>query len=63
MVAVPGHPNGIDGTYPPRTSRSGQLVFAVPTKAKLRMAMDGTVDRYPEAIWLIDPPNFTAPQS
>jgi len=63
VVAVPGHPNGIDGAYAPGTSRSGQLVFAVPTEAKLRMAMDGPAIGTQRSIFLIDPPTFSGPQS
>jgi hypothetical protein len=41
VVAVPGHANGIDGIYPTRKFREGQLVFAVPKQAQLRMAFNG----------------------
>jgi hypothetical protein len=41
VVAVPGRPNGLDGRYPPKTIRTGRLVFDVPAKAELRMVFEG----------------------
>jgi len=58
VVAVPGRPNGLDGPFPPGTTRSGQLVFNVPARAQLRMAMDGPLIGTQRAIFLVDPPNL-----
>jgi len=56
VVAVPGRPNGIDGPYSPGTTHSGQLVFAVPKGAQLRMAMNGPLIGTQQSIFAIDPP-------
>jgi hypothetical protein len=61
VVAVPGKPGGVDGSYAPQTSRSGQLVFDVPLHAQLRMAMDGPLIGTQKAIFTVDPP--TVPPS
>jgi hypothetical protein len=58
VVPVPGRANGIDGPYPTKKVRQGRLVFAVPKKAQLRMAMNGPLINTQQAIFLIDPPNF-----
>ncbi len=59
VVAVPGEPDGLDGSYAPQTSRSGQLVFAVPVHARLRMAMDGPQIGTQKSIFMVDPPHGT----
>jgi hypothetical protein len=56
VVPVPGHPNGIDGAYPTKKFRQGQLVFAVPKQAQLRMAFNGPLIDTQQTIWTIDPP-------
>jgi hypothetical protein len=56
VVPVPGHPNGIDGAYPTKKFRQGQLVFAVPKQAQLRMAFNGPLVNTQQTIWAIDPP-------
>jgi hypothetical protein len=56
VVPVPGHPNGIDGAYPTKKFRQGQLVFAVPKQAQLRMAFNGPLINTQQTIWTIDPP-------
>lgn len=55
-VAVPGESNDLDGDYEPQTERSGQLVFDVPTKAQLRLAMNGPLIGTQNAIFMVDPP-------
>jgi hypothetical protein len=60
VVAVPDRANGIDGSYPPQTKRSGQLVFEVPARAQLRMAMDGPLIGTKKAIFMVDPPTVPA---
>jgi len=56
VVPVPGQPNGIDGAYPTKKFRQGQLVFAVPKQAQLRMAFNGPLIGTQQTIWTIDPP-------
>jgi hypothetical protein len=56
VVPVPGRPNGIDGAYPTKKFRQGQLVFAVPKQAQLRMAFNGPLVNTQQTIWAIDPP-------
>jgi len=56
VVPVPGHANGIDGAYPTKRFRQGQLVFAVPKRALLRMAFNGPLINTQQTIWTIDPP-------
>jgi len=56
VVPVPGRPNGIDGNYPTKKFRQGQIVFAVPQRAALRMAFDGPLVGTQQSIWTIDPP-------
>jgi hypothetical protein len=58
VVAIPGRPNGLDGSYAANTNRSGRLVFDVPVHAQLRMAMDGPLIGTQRAIFMVDPPNF-----
>jgi hypothetical protein len=55
VVPVPGHGNGLDGAYPPSTTRTGQLVFDVPADAQLRMAMDGPLIGTQYSIFTIVP--------
>jgi hypothetical protein len=56
VVPVPGQANGIDGPYPTKTSRQGQLVFAVPKKSQLRLSFNGPLVNTQQTIWTIDPP-------
>jgi hypothetical protein len=56
VVPVPGRPNGVDGAYPTKKFRQGQLVFAVPKQAQLRMAFNGPLVNTQQTIWTIDPP-------
>jgi hypothetical protein len=56
VVPVPGRANGIDGSYPTKQFRQGQLVFAVPKRAQLRMAFNGPLINTQQTIWTIDPP-------
>jgi len=58
VFAVPGHPSGLDGSYPPNAARSGRLVFDVPTKTQLRMAMDGPLVGAQRSIFLVDPSSY-----
>jgi hypothetical protein len=58
VVPVPGSPSGLDGSYPPNTARTGRLVFDVPQKAALRMAMNGPLIGAQRSIFLVDPPSY-----
>jgi hypothetical protein len=58
VVPVLGKASGLDGVYAPQQSRTGQLVFDVPTKAALRMAMDGPLIGAQRSIFLVDPPSY-----
>jgi hypothetical protein len=49
-------PNGLDGSYPPGTDRSGQVVFEVPAQARLRMAMEGPLIGTKKTIFTVVPP-------
>jgi hypothetical protein len=56
VIPVPGQPNGLDGVYPPTKSRTGRLVFDVPSTAQLRMAMNGPLIGTQYSIFTIVPP-------
>jgi hypothetical protein len=53
-------PNGIDGTYKAGTTRSGRLVYAVPPKVRLALAMEGPKIGTQRSIFTIDPPTVPA---
>jgi hypothetical protein len=48
--------NGIDGVYKPGTKHSGRLVFVVPPKVRLALAMDGPKIGTQRSVFTIDPP-------
>ena len=56
VVAVAGHPNGLDGSYASGAGRTGELVFAVPFGRQLRMLLDGPAIGTQRAVFQIDPP-------
>ena len=58
VVPLPGRASGLDGVYPPGKSRTGRLVFDVPTGAALRMAMNGPLIGAQRSIFLVDPPSY-----
>lgn len=53
-------PNGIDGTYRHGTTHVGQLVYAVPPKVRLILAMDGPKIGTQRSIFTINPPTVPA---
>jgi hypothetical protein len=55
-VAVPGHPNGLDGSYASGSGHTGELVFAVPFGHELRMLLDGPAIGTQRTVFQIDPP-------
>jgi hypothetical protein len=59
VIAEPGHPNGLDGPFPPGTDRLGRLVFAAPAHAKLLMILDGQKLSSQRSVFQIDPPKAT----
>jgi hypothetical protein len=59
LVALPGHPNALDGAFPPGTDRVGQLVFAAPAHSKLLMILDGQKLSSQRSVFQIDPPKVT----
>ena len=58
-IAAPGHPNALDGPFPPGTDRVGQLVFAAPAHSKLLMILDGQKLSSQRSVFQIDPPKAT----
>jgi len=60
VVPEPGKPNGIDGEYPAGTTRSGRLVFAVPTGQNLGLILYGPRIGTQVSYFTIIPP--TVPQ-
>ena len=56
VVAVPGHPNGLDGSYKTNSDRYGELVFMVPAGHQLRMLLDGPKIDTQLSVFSIDPP-------
>jgi len=53
-------PNGVDGRYQAGTIHNGRLVYAVPPKARLILAMDGPKIGTQRSIFTIDPPTVPA---
>ena len=53
-------PNGVDGTYKQGTIHVGRLVYAVPPKVRLILAMDGPKIGTQRSIFTIDPPTVPA---
>ena len=60
VVPVPGHPNGIDGAYPAATTRSGLLVFEVPTSEDLGLILYGPRIGTQVSYFTIVPPTVPA---
>jgi hypothetical protein len=53
---APSRSSGVDGQYPPGTTRQGRLVFAVPIDTDLTLKLDGVRIGTQNAVWQIDPP-------
>jgi hypothetical protein len=53
-------PNGVDGAYKQGTTHVGRLVYAVPPKVRLVLAMDGPKIGTQRSIFTIDPPTVPA---
>ena len=60
VVPEPGKANGIDGTYPAGTTRSGRIVFSVPTGQDLGLILSGPKIGTQVSYFAIIPP--TVPQ-
>lgn len=60
VVPVPGHPNGIDGAYPAATTRTGLLVFEVPTGKDLGLILYGPKIGTQVTFFAIVPPTVAA---
>jgi hypothetical protein len=52
--------NGIDGSYTQGTTHSGRLVYAVPPRVRLALAMDGPKIGTQRSVFTIDPPTVPA---
>jgi hypothetical protein len=59
VVKTPA-PNGIDGSYTQGTTHSGRLVYAVPPRVRLGLAMDGPKIGTQRSVFTIDPPTVPA---
>ena len=59
LVALPGHPDSLDGAFPPGTDRVGQLVLTAPAHSKLLMILDGQKLSSQRSVFQIDPPKVT----
>jgi hypothetical protein len=57
VMKQPGTPNGIDGSYPHGTMRSGKLVFTAPKRQQLGLILAGPTIGTQVSFFTIDPPN------
>jgi hypothetical protein len=60
VVAVPGHPNGIDGRYRAGTTHTGRLVFSAPTGENLGLILYGPRIGTQVSYFTIVPPTVPA---
>jgi len=63
VIAQSGVANGIDGTYPTGTTRSGHLVFTAPRHQKLGLILAGPEIGTRVSYFTIDPPTVPPDQS
>jgi hypothetical protein len=59
VIARSGARNGLDGAFPPGTTRTGTLRFTAPARSQLLMILDGQQLGSQRSMFQIDPPKAT----